>query len=455
MPDLQSALTELASVAGCCVAAAPSSASLASDDALLELQRSLASSARVLETAAAALAAEVAHRSRRELGYDGLAQKRGMRTPEALVQTVTGSSAPTARRLVRVGTLVAQNAGLYGPSTEPWLAEVLAAAGRGGLSSEAVDAIRQGLGAPSDSIHADALASAARWLLSRATSVPVETLAALARERRDDLDAAGVALREEQLRNKRSSRTTRLPDGTLKMVSIFDPESAARVLPILDAATSPRRGGPRFVDPDEIARAERILNDERSTEQIALDALVELIELGARGESRHLIGAQPPAVRLLVTKRELDGGVGAGYFEGQSEAISIASVERHICSSGGIPVLFDDDGQALNLGRAQRRHNARQRTAIAARDGGCVVPGCDRPPSWSEVHHIVPWSEGGQTSVADGVLLCRHHHLLLHNNHWRIRRKRSEYWLYPPPEIPSEPVLLQTKSPVMRRLLAG
>ncbi|MEP6482771.1 MAG: HNH endonuclease signature motif containing protein [Rhodoglobus sp.] len=41
------------------------------------------------------------------------------------------------------------------------------------------------------------------------------------------------------------------------------------------------------------------------------------------------------------------------------------------------------------------------------RDGGCRFPGCDRPPSWCEAHHIVPWSHGGRTDLADGLLLCR------------------------------------------------
>jgi len=152
MPELQSALAELASVAANCVATAPGSASRASDDALLEFQRELAASTRLLESAAASLAAEIARRSRRELGYDGLAQKRGARTPAGLVQAVTGASSAVAHRLVRVGTLVARNAGLYETPAEPWLSEVLAAAGSGDLSAEAVDAIRAGLGAPNDSI---------------------------------------------------------------------------------------------------------------------------------------------------------------------------------------------------------------------------------------------------------------------------------------------------------------
>src|SRR4051812_18002218 len=183
MPSPQPRFAELASAAAGCLAWLREVGGL-SDDDLLDTQRQLAESQRVLATAAAAMAAEVQHRSRRELGYDGLAQKRGMRTAEALVQAVTGAPSSTARRLVRVGTLAKA-----GADSEPWLADALAAFRVGAISADAVDAIRSGLGRPGDSVPPDALAGAARALTRMASSVTVERLAALARERRDDLDA--------------------------------------------------------------------------------------------------------------------------------------------------------------------------------------------------------------------------------------------------------------------------
>ena len=97
-----------------------------------------------------------------------------------------------------------------------------------------------------------------------------------------------------------------------------------------------------------------------------------------------------------------------------------------------MPILFDQSGEVLDVGREQRTFTRRQRIALAARDGGCRFPGCDRPASWTEAHHIVEWSRGGCTDVADGILLCKHHHLLIHNNGWRIERERADYFLLPP-----------------------
>jgi hypothetical protein len=90
----------------------------------------------------------------------------------------------------------------------------------------------------------------------------------------------------------------------------------------------------------------------------------------------------------------------------------------------------------VNVGREQRLFTTRQRTGLAVRDGGCIWPGCDRPPSWTEAHHINQWKrDHGKTDIADGVLLCKHHHLLLHNNGWDITREGGKYTLIPPRSI--------------------
>ena len=76
--------------------------------------------------------------------------------------------------------------------------------------------------------------------------------------------------------------------------------------------------------------------------------------------------SSPPATSTATP--EPDGHrAGAAYFEGQTEPVSIATAERFICTSGAIPILFDDDGKALNLGREQRLFTEKQRIALAAR----------------------------------------------------------------------------------------
>ena len=373
------------------------------------------------------------------------------------MQELTGATAGAARRLVNIGTLVAT-------ASEPWLAPVTAAFTAGTLSVDAVGFIRAGLGSPSAFVSEDQLLRAAGALTALASSLSLERLAARARELRDELDAAAldssaeapdaIAEREAARRDRRSLRLYPQPDGMTRLIGLLDPESGAVLAGAIDVATSPRLGGPRFVNPADAQLAEQIMADPRTAEQLALDALVELVDVAIRARVSTKPGARRADVRVLVTQRDLDRGSGVGFIDGQAAAVSLATVERHACDGGLVPVLFDDNGAALNLGRAQRLHNARQRTVIGARDGGCLAPHCDRPPGWCEVHHINEYGKGGGTEVDDGVLLCRHHHMLVHNNGWRISRTESVYWLIPP-EGEGLPTQLRTKSPAMRRLLVS
>jgi hypothetical protein len=79
-------------------------------------------------------------------------------------------------------------------------------------------------------------------------------------------------------------------------------------------------------------------------------------------------------------------------------------------------VLLDPNGVPLNLGREQRLASRAQRRALRIRDGGCAFPGCDRPTSWCDAHHITPWLPDGPTDLDNLVLLCRTHHTYLHRN---------------------------------------
>jgi len=282
-------------------------------------------------------------------------------------------------------------------------------------------------------------------------------LAARARELRSDLDIDRVADRERAMRQQEYLRIVDLGNGLSRIDGLLATESAARARSILDAATSPRLGGPRFVDPESAAAAEKVATDERTTGQIALDTFLQLLELGAAVEPGHLLGARRSPVQVLVTDRDVLARAGYGCIEGQSAVVSIETVERHMCSEGHLPILFEG-GQVVNLGRDARLFTRYQKMGIAMRDGGCLVPGCDRPPSWTEVHHINEWvRDKGKTDIADGVLLCKHHHLMVHNNGWRvIRRGKADYFLVPPPERDplQRPIPCPSKSAIRRRALA-
>jgi hypothetical protein len=432
----------------------PLTASL-TDSALLDQQRMLAEVERRLTATSAALAAEVRHRSRPELGHDGLAARLGARTPEKLVQTITGASKGRAATLVRIGSMLPTAP--PAPDRSPWMVDVAAAVSTGELSLDAADAIRAGLGTPTDDVPSDALALAARTLVLLAPTLTVEALAVRAREERLALDLSLVIEREKALRDRRALTLHRQADGMTRLTALLDPESAALVTSVFDGVTSPRRGGPRFVDASAAAHEKAVLDDPRTTEQLALDTFVQLLEIGATVEPEHMVGGRGPAVQVLVTRRDLLAGVGFGMIEGQTDPVSLATVERHVCSHGTETVIFGDDGQPLNLEREQRLYRHSQRRALAARDGGCRFPGCERPPSWTEAHHIKHWKrDRGPTNIENGILLCKHHHLLIHNKGWEIHHDQGEYRLIPPPGVDADQraIPMPSRSAVARRLAA-
>ncbi|MES1212125.1 MAG: DUF222 domain-containing protein [Leifsonia sp.] len=421
----------------------------APDAELIETMRAWARARREVDAGLATLAGVVAARSSLELGYDGLAQRAGARTAEAFVSQLTGTTGVEARAITTVGTMMSAPA--------PWLGEVATLVTAGEVSIGAAAAIQAGLGGPSPTVAADDLADAAHSLLSEAGSLPPEKVARRARELRDELDEAGVADREAMLRDKRFLRLIPLPDGMTKLVGLLDPESAALVTDAVDAVTAPRRGGPRFVDASAVARSEAIVNDPRSTEQLALDALVETIRIATTADQGRVFGTRRPGVRVHVTLSDLDRRAGIAHLEGQTAAVSVDTAHRMGCADGLVPILFDDLGRPLKLGHTERLFTEHQRTVLAAIWGGCAHPGCDRPPAWTEAHHIDEWKKHhGRTDVADGILLCRHHHMLVHNNHWRITRRGARYELLPPPgdALHRDPVPLAPKNPTHARATA-
>lgn len=468
MPKLADTFTASVDVAHSAVRAIPNIAEAvrAMDDAqLLAAQRSLAQLARAIGAPAALVAGEVSHRSRRELGHSGLAQREGFRTPEALVRHTTGVTFREAGTLVQVGVMVHDAVAPIDGTREPWMAAVGAAVNDGILSLDAAKAIRIGLGDPTpvdaagSGVTAAELATAVKVLIAEAPSLHVDRLLQRARELRDDLDAAGIADRERIIYEARGFRRVRRPNGVNRYIIDPDLESAAYWDDVYDKLTSPRRGGPRFISEADKAWADTISTDERTTEQYVHDAVTQLLRIGVEADSRDngaVVGSRMPAVRVLVTSKALETRNGHGRIEGSDIPISIQTVERHVCTSGTLPMEFDSDGQALNLGREQRLFSTRQREILAARDEGCRgSDDCDRPPSWTEAHHIRHWArDHGATNVEDGILLCRYHHMMFHNNGWEIAREGSVYWLIPPPDVDPQrtPREMRSKSAAMRDL---
>jgi hypothetical protein len=83
-------------------------------------------------------------------------------------------------------------------------------------------------------------------------------------------------------------------------------------------------------------------------------------------------------------------------------------------------VVLGADSRPLDVGRSERVVPGYLRTVLNLRDGGCIIPGCDRPFGWCQAHHITPWADSGETSAENLALLCQKHHTELHLGRWTI-----------------------------------
>ncbi len=167
---------------------------------------------------------------------------------------------------------------------------------------------------------------------------------------------------------------------------------------------------------------------------------------------RGLAAAPPPPSRRLAALAalgaRLDTGTGTdsdsdpAHPDGPSpaEAETILDLAeraaRHVTITHAVRLLSGPDGLAawlrtrqpglagsvslpLDIGAATDTIPAHLRRAVARRDRHCRFPGCEQPPAACHVHHLVPRSKGGPTSVANCTLLCTFHHLIaIHRWGW-------------------------------------
>ncbi len=85
---------------------------------------------------------------------------------------------------------------------------------------------------------------------------------------------------------------------------------------------------------------------------------------------------------------------------GPDQALIPAGTLRQMaCDANLIPIVLGSRSEVLDIGRSSRTIPAKIRRALIQRDHGCAFPGCDRPPGWTQAHHIVHWSKGGLTAL--------------------------------------------------------
>jgi hypothetical protein len=126
-----------------------------------------------------------------------------------------------------------------------------------------------------------------------------------------------------------------------------------------------------------------------------------------------------PHVSLILGADDLAADGARAWLADFDLRLDPATTSRLLCDCSISRVVADKISGAvsriLDLGRSTDVVSAAQHTALAARDRHCRYPGCDRPASWCDAHHVWWWSRGGPTDLTNLVLLCNRHHHLLHS----------------------------------------
>jgi hypothetical protein len=242
-------------------------------------------------------------------------------------------------------------------------------------------------------------------LLTRARGFDVREFACLMRRFRECVDPDG-ALRDANRDHERTRvHLSQTLGGRFRLDGDLDAEAGATLSTALN----------RYMRP--------VPGDRRSASQRRAAALVELCHRDLTHEERPQLAGQRPHLSVTVPVATLSGEPGWPGGELRWGGPVVADTARRLaCDAVRTDVTVGPEGELLSVSRPAPTVPPWLRRQLAARDRGCRFPGCDRPPEWTEAHHIVPRAAHGPNDLPNLVMVCRLHHRLVHEGGWRIRR---------------------------------
>ncbi|MEV7038867.1 DUF222 domain-containing protein [Amycolatopsis sp. NPDC051061] len=278
-----------------------------------------------------------------------------------------------------------------------------AAASDGRLSTPMIDTIVDAL----TQIPPEHRDDAEQHLLSFASEAGHKQVAALGARILAHLDPDGAEPdTTEPATPSRVLSLRRKRTGVWELQGRFDDETGTRASALLDSLAQRRATdeGP----------------DLRSPQERYGDAFSDAIDLALNSPELPMQAGERAHVMVAVSLEDLKTGVGRAIL-GDLGTMSAAEARIHACDCMLIPAVLGGKSEPLDLGRQRRLVPPGLRRALYLRDRGCAFPGCHRPPRHCEGHHIRHWADGGSTELGNMVLMCAHHHRLLHRSGWQVR----------------------------------
>ncbi|WP_109509185.1 HNH endonuclease signature motif containing protein [Nocardioides speluncae] len=219
-------------------------------------------------------------------------------------------------------------------------------------------------------------------------------------------EAKQLAREEERAWETASLTLARRGDGTTRLSGLLPDATAVRLATYLDAFTSPRQQATDIVAPQHRARGQ------------AFCTLLEHLD----PTKLPMHGGDATTVIVAINHDALTKDLATASVVGTDAKITAAQARRLACAAGILPAVLGGKSEILDLGRTRRHFSPAQRKALRLRDQRCRGDGCTIPAQWCEAHHWQPWSKSGKTNLADGVLLCSHHHHRAHDPRYSTER---------------------------------
>jgi hypothetical protein len=206
---------------------------------------------------------------------------------------------------------------------------------------------------------------------------------------------------------ERSITLVQHPDGTWTIGGTLDAVGGQKVATALES----------------VSAATRCAGDTRTRAQRTADAIVQLADNALASGQLPVLRTVKPHVIVTIDVEDLaDPHTGHGAATtGTGATISAARARWLACDANITRILLDPDGLPVDVGREQRVVPAHIRKAVELRDQHCVFAGCEAPRWFCDVHHLVEWAFGGETSVENSGLLCERHHTKVHHG-YRVER---------------------------------
>jgi hypothetical protein len=262
-----------------------------------------------------------------------------------------------------------------------------------------------------DDLPVEVLADAERLLVEHAQEHDAKQFAVIAQHLENVLNPDGNPP-DEAVRDKveltighRSAAT-----GLTNVNGYLDDLGVASLRAVVNALAAPRPAV------DGVA-------DARSAATRRAHALIEAMNFVLSHGATLLpdTAGERPQVTVTLDWDVLKATAGTPALSG-GQLLSPGRTRRLLCDAAVLPAVLRGTSEVLDLGRSARTFNTAIRRAIALRDRGCVWPGCDRPPSWCDGHHVKWFGRDlGTTSYDNGVLLCTYHHSEIHRSEWHIQ----------------------------------